>query len=340
MVSELPAWGIRVFAFAFGATWGSFFNVAIYRWPRELSVVSPPSHCPVCKTPIPAYRNVPIFGYLLLRGRAACCGAKLSPRYPLVELLSAVLCLAIAERTLVAVPMTTPAGPAALDSLLFFAFTGGLIVATFVDLEWMEIPDEVTLPATALGLITAGIRTFPGATSSAIGAGLGFLVVQVLFVWAYERLAGRRGMGEGDAKLLMMIGAFLGWPAVPFALVAGSFQGVAAVAVLRLIGRHPTPIRPDAADYGNSASNGEADRGQEIDGTTAGDRGADAEGADEGEAPDMGEDVDRGEDDAAGEEAPYWGHLKLPFGAFLALGAIEYYFFGDGLISAYVTTLR
>src|SRR5690606_39210685 len=101
LVSELPAWIARLVAFVFGATWGSFFNVAIYRWPLGKSVVSPPSHCPACGAAIPPWRNVPILGYLLLRGKAACCGARMSPRYLLVEVLSGVIALAIAERFVV-----------------------------------------------------------------------------------------------------------------------------------------------------------------------------------------------------------------------------------------------
>src|SRR5688572_33461299 len=104
-----------------------------------MSVVSPPSHCPSCGAPVRWYLNVPIAGYLLLRGRARCCGAKLTPRYAWVELLSAILCLALAERYLVRAP-GAPLDGALIETLLYFAFSGGLLVATFVDLEWMEIP--------------------------------------------------------------------------------------------------------------------------------------------------------------------------------------------------------
>src|SRR5690349_7248298 len=101
LVSDLPPALYLGFAFVFGAPWGSFFNVAIYRWPRELSVVSPPSTCPACGARIPAARNVPIFAYLFQRGRAACCGAKLTPRYVVVELLSALLLTALTQRFVV-----------------------------------------------------------------------------------------------------------------------------------------------------------------------------------------------------------------------------------------------
>ncbi len=171
LASDLPPWIVRALAFVFGAVWGSFFNVAIYRWPREMSIVSPPSHCPSCGTPIPPWRNVPILGYLLLRGRAACCGAKLNPRYLLVEVSSAVLCVALAERYVVRAPASTSLGDASLLALVYFAFVGALLVATFVDLEWMEIPDEVSLPTAALGLATAPLRPHPGAEAAALGAG-------------------------------------------------------------------------------------------------------------------------------------------------------------------------
>src|SRR5690606_29146627 len=107
-----------------------------------MSVVSPPSHCPSCHTPVPFYRNVPIFGYLWLRGKAACCGASLSPRYFVVELSAAALCVALAERFVVRAEPTAAVAGAAITAGLFFAFVGGLLVATFIDLEWMEIPDE------------------------------------------------------------------------------------------------------------------------------------------------------------------------------------------------------
>ena len=115
LVSELPPIFVRVLAFVFGALWGSFFNVAVYRWPRGLSVVHPPSACPACGTRIPGWRNVPIFAYLLQRGRAACCGAKLTPRYAVVEIVSALIMVAIAERYFIAAEPGADASLAALN---------------------------------------------------------------------------------------------------------------------------------------------------------------------------------------------------------------------------------
>lgn len=305
LVSDVPAWFLLAFAFGFGAIWGSFFNVAIYRWPREMSVVRPPSTCPSCQAPIPFRYNVPILGYLWLRGRTACCGAPLSARYPIVEALSGVLCLAIVQRYMVNALDETPLWRAGMTSLAYFCFVGGLIIATFVDLEFMEIPDEVSLPGAALGLATAIFREQPGAEAAALGAGGGFLVIQLLFVWSYEHLTGRRGMGEGDSKLLMMIGAFLGWQGALFAVFAGAAQGLLTFVLTRVTGlfggaaeRAPEPEPPLAADGGEDA-------------------------ALDGEPP-----------------ADYWGHLKLPFGPFLALGALEYLFFGDVAIDAWLRLVQ
>jgi len=299
LASDFPAWLARTFAFAFGALWGSFFNVAIYRWPRAMSVVRPPSHCPACGAPVRWYLNVPIFGYLLLRGRAGCCGAKLSPRYVWVELLSGVIGLAVAEQFVVRAPDRMPLGAATLEALLYFAFAGGLIVATFVDLEWMEIPDEVSLPGAALGLATVGLRTGPGPLSAAIGAGVGFLVVQVLFVWCYELLTGRRGMGEGDAKLLLMIGAFLGWEAVLFALVAGSVQGLIAAGLATAFGVPLVPSRPDEPEPPHEATDAR--------------------------------EPSPAESDLAADEPP--SAPMMVFGPMLALSALEFLFFGDAVVA-------
>jgi leader peptidase (prepilin peptidase)/N-methyltransferase len=288
--SELPPLFVYVAAFLFGSTWGSFFNVAIYRWPREMSVVRPASHCPACGKPVPAYRNVPIFGWLFLRGKAACCGAKLSPRYVAVEALAGAVAVALAHRFVVNAAEGRTLIGAIAECAVYFAFVGGLIVATFVDLEFMEIPDEVSLPGAALGLATAGLRGLPGAEAAALGAGGGFLICQLLFVWTYEHLTGRRGMGEGDSKLLMMIGAFVGWRGVLFALLGGAVQGVLAALLLYAIGKPLAPTPPPR------------------------------EGDDDNED-------EREEDDSPA--------LRMPFGPFLALGAIEFLFFGDRLIDAY-----
>jgi leader peptidase (prepilin peptidase)/N-methyltransferase len=313
LVSDISPWLIRAFAFAFGSIWGSFFNVAIYRWPRELSVVSPPSHCPACGVNIPAARNLPIFGWLILRGKAACCGAPITPRYPLVELISALLCVALAERFIVAASLDTSLLDGSLLVLIYFAFVGGLVIASFVDLDFMEIPDEVSLPGAALGLITATYRDNPGAADAAIGAGAGFLLVQLVFVWAYERLAGRRGMGEGDSKLLMMIGAFLGWQGALVALVLGAFQGLIIAGLFIATGRSIEPAGLAELD----AMDAEEEKKRRE------------------EAGSEGEEEEREEEEEEASEKGL-GQLKIPYGPFLALGALEFLFFGEYLVERYV----
>lgn len=332
MAGDLPAWFVRTLAFVFGALWGSFFNVAIYRWPRGMSVVKPPSHCPACGAPVAVYLNIPIVGYLLLRGRARCCGAKMTPRYAWVELLTAVLGLAVAERFFVRVP-EAPLLPTLVEAGLYFAFVGGLVIATFVDLEWMEIPDEVSLPGAALGLATAGFRGFPGAVSAAVGAGVGFLVVQVLFVWLYELLTGRRGMGEGDAKLLLMIGAFLGWEAVLFSLLAGSVQGLIVAGIAMATGSPMIPTRPDE-EPGVSASTPEAGSAQAPAGPSPVEDGS--EPADAGTPPPPSVSASQSAAEPGPDDDPQGsGPAMMVFGPMLALSALEYLFFGDVVRGAF-----
>jgi leader peptidase (prepilin peptidase)/N-methyltransferase len=298
LAADVARWFVWLVAFSWGAAWGSFFNVAIYRWPRGMSVVTPPSHCPGCGQPIRAWTNVPILGWLFLRGKDACCGTPISPRYPLVELLGAFLSVAIAELWIVRAEPGTLLLHASIETLLYFIFAGGLLIATFVDLEWMEIPDEVSLPCAALGLVSAPFRLEPGLWSAAVGAGAGYLSVQVIFVWGYERLAGRRGMGEGDSKLLMMIGAFLGWRGALFSVVAGSVQGLVFAGLALASGRKLTPDIEERI----------------IDGEVI-------------EAPEQ-------------PDTSRVGQLKLPFGPFLALGALEYLLAGDAIVSWYFGLLQ
>lgn len=298
LVAEVPRWLVWAAAFGWGAAWGSFFNVAIYRWPRGMSVVSPPSHCPSCGAPVRVWNNVPILGWLVLRGKARCCSARISARYPVVELLSAMVAVAIAELWIVRADPGSLLLHATIEALLYFVFAGGLLIVTFVDLEWMEIPDEVSLPCTAIGLASAPFRAEPGLWSAAVGAGAAYLSVQLVFVWGYERLTGRRGMGEGDSKLLMMIGAFAGWEGALFSVVAGSLQGLVFALLSLLAGRKLTPDIEQRI----------------IDGEII-------------ETPDE-------------PVANRIGLLKLPFGPFLALGALEYLLAGDAILSWYFGLLQ
>lgn len=210
-----------VLAFFFGACVGSFLNVCIYRIPREESIVAPRSHCPHCGKPIAWYDNIPLLSWLVLRARCRACGGPISPRYVLVELLTAVL-FWLVWRTY-GLDARTP---------VYWLVVGGLILGTFVDLEHLIIPDRVSLGGWVAGLVLSplvpalhGVATAREALmSSAIGlaAGAGSLwLVGVLGKAAFRKDA----MGLGDVKLLGGLGALLGWRAVLFIIMGSSLVG-------------------------------------------------------------------------------------------------------------------
>ena len=196
-----------------GACVGSFLNVCIYRLPLDESVISPGSYCRSCSTPLVWYDNIPLFAYLMRRGRCRMCGAQFSVRYICVELLTA--CIAVL--LLVHFGVT-------LVALGYFVFAAALVVITFIDVDYQIIPDVISLPGIILGLLFSAISPHLTFWESLIGAGLGagILLIVAFGYWAVTR---REGMGGGDIKLLAMIGAFLGWRAIPFTLLIASFTG-------------------------------------------------------------------------------------------------------------------
>ena len=202
-----------IFAFALGAAVGSFLNVCIYRLPAGESVVSPPSRCPGCGSKIRPWDNIPVLSWLLLRGRCRACGGRISARYPLVELLNGLLTLALFLKF----------GPTP-TFLVLFVFCSALVAITFIDLDHQIIPDAISLPGIVVGFACSFFLPWLGWKSSLIGivAGGGSLL---LVAWLYELFAKKEGMGGGDVKLLAMMGAFLGWRAVPFIIFASSLIG-------------------------------------------------------------------------------------------------------------------
>ena len=371
LVEDLSPAIIRSLWFVWGALWGSFFNVAIYRWPREMSVVTPPSHCPACGAPVPAWRNLPIFAYLIQRGRAACCGAKMTPRYLVVEVLTALLAVAVAERFVVGSPGDRPFLDACVEGLVYFTFVGCLVIATFVDLEHMQIPDEVSLGGAAVGLATVLLREDVDLSSMAIGAGAAYLFTMLVPVWAWERMTGQRGMGEGDAKLLMCIGAFLGWQGVLFVIAAASLQGTIGY-FLQLLWRSRQPVpattakaddaraddaKADDAKTGDAKTDDATDPPKDAGGvmpTVEGDEDLDVVEV-AGKGPLVAElDVDlpgkvkaRAHRKDGGlalvvEYRPDVGAPSAPhirFGPFLSLAALEFLFFGQRIVDWYIETV-
>lgn len=223
-------------AFSWGACVGSFLNVCIYRIPLDLSVVAPRSHCPACKKQIAWYHNVPIFSYLTLKGTCAYCGVKITPRYVLVELLVAILFLLVWFKFEV-IPGYIP--PLGMDIFtnpflipIYWLVVSGLVLGTFVDFEYMIIPDRVTLGGIVSGLmLSVAVPALHGKEtilasfiSSLIGlvAGWGLLWFVAIIGKAIFK---KDAMGFGDVKLMGAIGAFFGWQAVLFVIMASSFVG-------------------------------------------------------------------------------------------------------------------
>jgi leader peptidase (prepilin peptidase)/N-methyltransferase len=198
--------------FVFGAVVGSFANVCIARIPARESVVAPRSRCPRCRQTIAWYDNIPLVSWFVLRGRCRWCGEGISFRYVLIELAVAVAAVALYLRL-----------GFGFEWLVAFGFVTTLLVVTVIDLDHRIIPDAISLPGIAAGFVLS-LRGVPGPLSSGLGILLGTgLLLGV--AWAYEIWTGREGMGGGDVKLLGMIGAFLGWPSVPFTLLVSSLAG-------------------------------------------------------------------------------------------------------------------
>lgn len=224
--------GIVLFSFLLGLVAGSFVTAVAHRVPRGVSILATRSQCPACGAQIPAYRNVPVLSWLLLRGRARCCGARISPRYPLTELVLGTL-----FATTVLAHRHDSIAEVAID-LVFLTMLGAV---TLTDLEQRIIPNKILL-AGAILCVAIAAPTDPGglperAIAAAAAGGLLFLVV----------LAYPAGMGLGDVKLTAAMGLFLGRavaPAILVALLAGSVVG------LGLIARHGARARKMAIPFG------------------------------------------------------------------------------------------
>lgn len=226
---------LAAFAFVWGACWGSFLNVVIHRLPRDLSVVHPGSRCGACEAPIRFYDNIPIVSYLVLRGRCRRCGARFSPRYMLVEAACAVISVHI---MLNSVSLTEPErlGTGLLWWLAWQVLADALVAVAFIDLEHTIVPVELTLPTAVVGLVAA--FALPGgvgldAVYGLLG-GAGFLLAVAGVGYLVFR---REAMGMGDVHLLALAGAWLGWQALPFVILASALQALFAVLVSRVYER-------------------------------------------------------------------------------------------------------
>jgi len=216
-----------------GLAIGSFLNVVVHRLPRRESLVSPGSRCPACGYFLRAIDNIPVLSYVLLLGRCRRCRARISPRYPLVELATAVLFvlhyLVFGWTPLLAVRLL---------------FAASMVALFAIDLEHHLLPDAITLPGIAAGLV-ASLFLPPGLRDALIGMLAGGGVLWAIGE-AYYRYAGQEGMGGGDVKMLAMVGAFLGWQQVlitlVFSSITGSVIGLLVIAVKRGTMKYALPF--------------------------------------------------------------------------------------------------
>jgi leader peptidase (prepilin peptidase)/N-methyltransferase len=312
VLADFPTWFLRGVAIAFGLIWGSFLNVVIYRVPLGMSVVRPASHCPGCGKPIAPYDNIPVLSYLVLRGRARCCGVRMSARYPLVELIGGALSLAILERIVLPMSPLTPAGRLLAVYAADFALSMALVAAAFIDAEHMYLPDPITIGGAILGFATASFRGLSW-RDSLIGAVAGFAIVWLPFSVVYKWIRGRVGMGLGDAKLLMLAGAWFGWVGIVFALLAGAVQGTLTALVILLVKgkiEEPAAVVADREELRKAAEEGDEEAQRAL-----------------------------AEDPLAVPQGEGIGQSRLPFGPFLILGILEFLLAGEQIVRWYAGLL-
>ena len=227
--------------FVFSLMIGSFLNVVIYRLPKMLeqgwksecreflaeelanpkvtnddtviTLSTPSSTCPSCQHKIRFYENIPVISWLFLRGKCSQCQEKISLRYPIVELATALLSVVIA--THFGVSLTT---------LLLLVLTWGLICLTLIDLDHMLLPDQITLPLLWLGLLVNINGAIVPLNEAVIGAVAGYMSLFSIF-WLFKLITGKEGMGHGDFKLVALFGAWMGWQLLPLLILMASAVG-------------------------------------------------------------------------------------------------------------------
>ncbi|MFN3716631.1 MAG: prepilin peptidase [Thiobacillus sp.] len=250
--------------FLLGLLVGSFLNVVIHRLPKMMeaewqaqcaelrgeepamaapyNLATPRSACPACGHRLTALENIPILSWLALRGRCASCGAAISKRYPLVELLTGLLSAAVAWKW-----------GGSLETLGALCLVWTLIALAFIDFDTTLLPDSLTLPLLWLGLLFNLYGHFTQLQDAVIGAAAGYLVLWSVY-WLFKLVTGKEGMGYGDFKLLAAIGAWLGWQMLPvtilFSSVVGAAVGIAMVLLVKHDRREPIPFGPYLAGGG------------------------------------------------------------------------------------------
>ncbi len=243
---------------------GSFLNVVIHRLPiimehdwhaqcadlrgetapeqAPLSLIRPRSRCPSCDHPISALENIPVISWLMLRGKCSNCHTPISPRYPIVEAVSSLLCAFAAFHF-------GPGWAAACALLLIWA----LIALTFIDFDTQLLPDSITLPLLWAGLLLNLFGIYTSLESAFIGAMAGYLSLWSVY-WAFKLITGKEGIGYGDFKLLAALGAWLGWQILPMTILLSSLVGAVVGITLIVFAKHgrqvPIPFGPYLAGAG------------------------------------------------------------------------------------------
>lgn len=249
---------------------GSFLNVVIYRLPQMMqrewqtecrillaneltqtektspakpfNLITPNSTCPKCNNAIKAWQNIPVVSWLLLKGRCKSCQNPISVRYPIVEMLTAILSLSVAYTF-----------DATEQALLYILITWALVALTFIDIDHMLLPDQLTLPLVWLALIASVLGITIPPTDAIVGAAFGYLSLWSVY-WLFKLLTGKEGMGYGDFKLLAVFGALLGWQSLLTIILLSSVVGaVIGIALLSIQGKDkatPIPFGPYLAIAG------------------------------------------------------------------------------------------
>lgn len=316
-LADFPPIFLIVFAVLLGLLFGSFLNVVIHRLPRGESIAFPGSHCPHCGQPIKPRDNVPVLSYVLLFGRSRCCKAPISPRYPLVEAIGGLVAWAVMRSIVLELAPETSIARAMAVFFAYLALALGLVAAAFIDLEHMLLPDEITLGGAGLGIATVPLRADASFRESLLGAAIGFVVVWLPFVFLYSKIRGRPGMGLGDAKLVLLAGAWFGWLGALFALLAGAVQATAILAAIFATGKKLE--EPPAVVEERKALLAALER---------------AEGA-EREALER----ELAEDPLAKEPEPGLAGARLAFGPFIILAILEFMFYGPVIRSELLSGL-
>ncbi len=252
----------------FGLIFGSFFNVMIYRLPimlfrdwreqcnelldcntshndgesEKFNLFYPRSHCTNCKKAISPWQNIPVFSYIFLAGKSACCKSKISIQYPLVEALTAIFAVIVAYHFGVS-----------WIAIAAIALTWSLLILTFIDLKHCILPDNITLFMLWVGLLLNLYGFYANIYDAVIGAAAGYLSLWFV-TWLFKLITGKIGMGNGDFKLLAMLGAWLGWQMLPFIILVsaliGTVIGVCIIVIKRQDKNVPIPFGPYLAIAG------------------------------------------------------------------------------------------